>query len=286
MEKIKLGVGTWTASRYSYSVEFLDWAKRVGFSGVELGHDTFLDFLHLKDSELEEVKEEFAKRELEVCAVACITWEMTNEKTVAKAIKKIERAIDVAEFFDCKIVNFIAGGPVSQKAREQHYQICANAVETVSKKADKKDIMLSLELHLGSICDTAESTLRLLDMVNLSNLYINPDLGNHLTAYPESKEDWREALRQMAPRSIYWHVKNFQRVHFKIGEKAYANFIAVPLPYGVIDHRQALKIMKEAGFEGYIAIEHCAPSDHLASIERGKRYLADLLANPTHSIVR
>lgn len=108
--------------------------------------------------------------------------------------------------------------------------------------AARSGIELSLELHDDGLLDTAELCLEMLRRVRLTNVGVNPDLGN-LVRSSEAPANWRLALEALAPHANNWHVKNYRG-----GKPA-------PLWDGDIDYARAVKIMRAAGYNRWVSIE-------------------------------
>jgi sugar phosphate isomerase/epimerase len=110
----------------------------------------------------------------------------------------------------------------------------------------------------------------------LPNVGANPDLGNIYWQYEYPEETPEAAIVALAPRALYWHCKNLQRLH--IPELKRSFFQRVPLPDGDIDYRFAISAMREAGYSGYLAVEGAQLGDQLSQDRRGLEYVRRILA--------
>jgi sugar phosphate isomerase/epimerase len=131
-------------------------------------------------------------------------------------------------------------------------------------------------VHQGSIADNSWATLHLLDLVGLDSVGANPDLGNVYWQYEEPEETSESAIMALAPRAVYWHCKNLQRLH--VPELHRSFFHRVPLPDGEIDYRFAISAMLSAGYDGYLAVEGAQKGDQLTQDRRSLEYVRTLLA--------
>jgi sugar phosphate isomerase/epimerase len=136
-------------------------------------------------------------------------------------------------------------------------------------------VALSIETHHASLADTGAATLRLWRLTGDAAVGINPDLVNAYWAYATPEEDWRETLALLAPHANVWHVKNVQRVETDPGRRAV--YLGTSLQAGDIDHRAAVRAMRDAGFDGWVSIERGGPGDALGQALGGLRYFRGLM---------
>ena len=95
---------------------------------------------------------------------------------------------------------------------DEAFEGAADALRRLADAAVDVGVDLTIELHQGSIVDTSERLLRLLDLVDYANVGANPDIANNLQTTPPPGETWRDAIERLAPRANYWHVKNLRRI--------------------------------------------------------------------------
>ena len=119
-------------------------------------------------------------------------------------------------------------------------------------------------------------------MINEPNVGANPDLGNLMWGYAEPEEPWYEAIKNLAGRVDFWHVKNVQLVQIPETQRSY--WIHAGLGEGDIDYRWALGTLMAKGFDGWISIESAGPGDLLAFVGRGCDYLRELLEEQKQGI--
>jgi sugar phosphate isomerase/epimerase len=172
------------------------------------------------------------------------------------------------------------GEPVSQGASRTasaaDFELTAERLCSAGRLAAEVGVKISIEVHQGSIADNSWATLHVLDLVGLDNVGANPDLGNIYWQYEEPEETSEAAIVALAPRAVYWHCKNLQRLH--VPELHRSFFHRVPLPDGEIDYRFALSAMLDAGYDGYLAVEGAQQGDQLAQDRRSVEYVRALLA--------
>jgi sugar phosphate isomerase/epimerase len=279
---IKYGIGTWGVRNYPYqqSTFVLDWAQQQGLDGVEI-IDAWIDFYDMDQAQLRKMKEEFARRDLEIAAL-CPTHVTLSEPELARQnIARVERAIEVAEFLECPIINVSPVQTVdprtSLEAEEYHYERISEALAQLADRAAESGLELSVELHEHTLVDISDALVKVLEMVDRPNVGANPDLGNWLAAFSVPQEEWETVITNLKPYTNYWHVKNFSRVYFR--DLKAGRTIEVPLLWGDIDHRRVMAMMfAEPAYEGYIAIEVERSGDPFALMEPSLSYLRQIVA--------
>ncbi len=143
----------------------------------------------------------------------------------------------------------------------------------VGQLAADLGVEVSLEMYEDTFLGTSDGCLRMVDAIDLSNVGLNPDIGNIVRLH-RPVEAWEDMLRRTLPRSNYWHVKNYYRDH----DPATGAYFSVPAPLesGFINYRRAIEMALAAGFSGPICTEHYG-GDGLGVSATNHRYLRDLL---------
>lgn len=279
---IKFGIGTWAVRNYPYpqSAFVLDWAQANGLDGIEI-IDAWVDYYSMDAAQLHKMRDDFARRNLEIPALCptCVT--LSEPDMVSKNAPRVEKAIEAAKLLGAPIINVSLSQTVapysSLPAEERHYECIVEALGRLADRAADEGVSFSLELHEGTLVDTSTALLKVLKMLDRRNVGANPDLGNLIAAFDVPQEEWTEAIDNLKPYTNYWHVKNFCRVYFeKLGA---ARTIEVPLLWGDIDHRLVMrKMLAEPAFDGYIALEVERSGDPFALMEVSIPYLREIVA--------
>jgi sugar phosphate isomerase/epimerase len=278
---IKYGIGTWGVRNYPYpqSTFVLDWAQQQGLDGVEI-IDSWIDFYEMDQPQLLKMREDFGRRNLEVAAICPTRVTLSEPELARENIGRVERAIEVAEFMDCRIINVSPVQTVpprtSLDAEDHHYERIAEALAQLADRAADSGQELSIELHEHTLVDISDALVKVLKMVDRPNVGANPDLGNLLAAFDVPQESWETAITNLKPYTNYWHVKNFSRVYFR--DLKVGRTIEVPLLWGDIDHRRVMAMMlAEPAYSGYIAIEVERSGDPFALMEPSIPYLRQIV---------
>jgi sugar phosphate isomerase/epimerase len=268
---------------------YLPLVKAMGFSAVEVGVDEAADEHAARDLALE--LHDFG------LDIGCVRGggALGHALIGARSRKRLDAAITYAGWTGASIVNTALVSPAthpdgpgsgrqgeqvsqgaSRTASEQDFLATAEQLKQAGRQAADLGVNIAIEVHQGSIADYSASTLHLLDLVGLSNVGANPDLGNIYWHYEYPEESSEEAILALAPRSVYWHCKNLRRLHIPEHKRAY--FQRVPLPEGDIDYRFAIAAMQDAGYDGYLAIEGAQKGDQLSQDRRGLDYVRQLVS--------
>ncbi len=267
--------------------QFLAKVKEIGFDGIEL------PAMNLADAAVDTLR-----AELEDAGVPCVAIRggggAAHPRVAAANKKRMEEAVRFAAKIGASVVNSTVTTPPrdpggkgtyrgesvsqgsSRYAITTDYEHTANAVTDVAKIAADLGVEISIEVHQNSIADNSWSALHLLELIDASNVGINPDLGNIYWTYDIPEESCEEAIVALAPHVNYWHCKSLCRVHIPDLEKAI--YVQVPLPDGEIDYRFAIAALLDAGYEGYLAIEGVRDGDAFHQDGRSVAYVKSLLA--------
>jgi len=271
----------------------LDWTAAEGFMGIDVS-DSW-NFENLEREYARRVRAQAKERGLEVATVSCMGKSLCHPEFGNSHHRALLHALDVAGWLESGVVNISLAFPRepgvpptigaahspggSTGSSEADFAITAERLRLVAREAKSRGLSLSIELHDRGLADTSATLLRLLDEVGEPNVGSNPDLTNGYRAYDVPPEAWQQALLALAPRANLWHVNNMQRVHFP--EIHRSAFLERPLGFGDIDYRWAMRLMRSAGFDGWVVIEHKGTGDPFECIAAGKRYLDTLAAIPT-----
>jgi sugar phosphate isomerase/epimerase len=273
---------------------YLPLVKAMGFDAVEVGVDESAD-----QSDARELADELSAHGLAIGAVRG-GGSLCHPLAAAAANERLQRAVRYAGWTGASVVNTalvypatFPGGPgsgrqgelvsqgASRVASAYDFELTAERLRNAGRMAADLNVNISIEVHQGSLADNSEATLHLLDLVGLENVGANPDLGNIYWQYEHPEETPEAAIVALAPRSLYWHCKNLQRVHVPDLHRSFFN--RVPLPDGEIDYRFAISAMVEAGYQGYLAVEGAQKGDQLSQDRRGLEYVRQLLDEVTGS---
>ena len=196
--------------------------------------------------------------------------------------ERLERGVDAAAEMGAGILGLSLSMPdpptperplvTGDAFSDDEFEQAAVFVARLAERARAGGVALSVEMHDDGLLDTPERCLRFWERVTAAgggettgSVGLNPDLGN-LCRGPGAMPKWESALRRLAPRTNFWHVKNYREE------------IAVPLWEGVIDYCRAVPILRAAGYEGWVGIESYFGdrADNLDLQKRSLSYLKEI----------
>jgi sugar phosphate isomerase/epimerase len=160
--------------------------------------------------------------------------------------------IDYSAILGAPAIRIFAGTKPAGDTEEVARDRCVSAINEALKYAATKGVVLALENH-GGITATPEQLLKIIEGVDPSPWFgVNFDGGNFQTDDPYA------SLAMIAP-----YAKNAQ-----IKVEMHASGKKVPA-----DLARVVKILQDAGYRGYLALEYEASDDPFTTIPR---YLAEL----------
>lgn len=267
-------VDPWDLSPDDYTDNFLKKVKDMGFDALEIGSDT-LDKTGGSETSVKEFTKKINDHGLDIGSIRS-GGTLTEAKNGPENIKKMKKSIQYGKFTGAEVVNGAISAPArypgspegslpasgsgwtksqdsSKEASMLLYEHLSKIYQDTCDQASDNNINVSVEIHQNSPVDNSWSAKYLHSLVDRSNFGINPDLGNVLWNYDQPEEKFENCIDNVAAISNYWHCKNLQTVYHPENQRSV--FIRVPLQDGEIDYRYAITSMKNAGYQGYMAIE-------------------------------
>ena len=259
----------YSVSSYSYSqltssgeyteMQLIRLAKEMGFDGIEFAG---LNVPEGKDKAeyAAELKKEADKNEIEIVAY-CIGADLLNEPE--KEIERLKGEVDIAEILGVKVMRHDASWGYRSETRSQRgfnnaLPVLVNGYKAVTEYAKTKGIRTCIENH-GFFCQDSCRVEAIINGVADDNFGALVDIGNFMCA----DEDPAKAVGNIAPYAFHVHAKDF---HFKKGTDFIpssgffmtrgGNYLrGAVIGHGDVPVVQCLKILKNAGYDGYITVE-------------------------------
>ena len=233
--------------------DFIDIAGTLPVDAVEL---TSYFWAETTDAYLQKLQAACAAKKLVVSGVPvgnnfCIR----DEKKRAGEIQKVKDWTERAAKIGAKTVRIFAGNLEKGDTLERCQKQVTDAMAECCDVAAKHGVLLALENH-GGITDTAEHLLELVKPVKSPALGVNIDTGNFKTADPYAD------IAKIAPYGVVSQVKTEV---YPGGKKEEADLARV------------VKILKDANFHGYVALEYEAAEDPKTAVPKYVRELRKLI---------
>lgn len=174
-----------------------------------------------------------------------------------KQIADTKEWIDYAAILGAPAIRIFAGNVPKDDKLEAALERCIEGINVSLEYAAKKGVILALENH-GGITETAESMLKIIAGVKPSPWFgVNFDGGNFRTADPYAD------LAKIAPYAVNAQLK----------VDIYPNGQHEPADMG-----RMIKILKDAGYRGYIVLEYEAKPDPFEAIPPILKKMRELIA--------
>jgi sugar phosphate isomerase/epimerase len=234
--------------------EFIDFAADLPLDAVEL---TSYYWAETTDEYLDKLAAHAAKKKLAVSGVPvgnnfCIKDDARRNKQIQDVKDWTARAAKLG----AKTVRIFAGNLEKGDTLEEAQKRVVAAMNECCEVAEKLGVMLALENH-GGITDTPEHMLDLVKPVKSKALGVNIDTGNFHTADPYAD------IAKIAPYGVVAQVKTEVAPNDKKEEA---------------DLARVVKILKDANFHGYVALEYEAKDDPKVAVPKYVKELRKLIS--------
>ncbi len=219
---------------------FIDYCAEQGCDGAEL-----TSYYFPKQGFTDEWRANY-KRYMHTHGIAASGASVANDFTVPEdkipeEISKVKSWTDRAAFLGAPYLRVFAGMSKNNNP-EAATKSCIAALKECCAYAGKKGVMLGLENHHGIVA-TSDQIINIVQSVDSPWLGINCDTANFQT------EDPYADLTKIAPYAINVHFKG--EIHPKGHEK---EKVPADLP-------RLVKILREANYHGYLALEYESAED-------------------------
>jgi sugar phosphate isomerase/epimerase len=233
---------------------FLDKAAELDFEGVELTSYYFRD---TSPPFLRRLRARAFALGLDVAGAAvgnnfCLPLGPERDKQIAL----VKKWVDFSEALGAPVIRIFGGSKPRGQSDEETHKLLVDTIEESCAYAGEHGIFLALENHGGPTA-TAEGTLKVLRDVKSPWFGANLDTGNYHSADPYAE------VAATAPYAITTHVKVEMSA---AGQK--------PQP---ADYPRIVRILREAGYRGYLSIEYEAKEDPLTALPRHARALREAM---------
>lgn len=224
--------------------DFLDRAKKLGVDGVSLESCFFPSF---EKSWLTELKAKLDEYKFD----RVYAWGHPDGLERGKnqdAYKEMLEHIPRAKIIGAEVMRVVGS---SLMFRHEPHGPQIDALTKMFKEAVKvaKDngVKLAVENHIDF---TADEILRLLENVGSEYLGLNFDTGNFLRLL----DDPVKGMEKLAKHVYATHVKDLFPDK-KVSPTDWFFFAGVPVGNGLIDNEALARLLKKAGYKGFLAVE-------------------------------
>jgi sugar phosphate isomerase/epimerase len=233
--------------------DFIDLAAELPLDGVEL---TSYYWAETTDAYAEKLKAHAARKKLAISGVPVgNNFCRRDPAEYRKQVQLVKDWTERAAKAGAKTVRIFAGNLEKGDTLEEAQKRVVAAIEECCAVAEKHGVMLAMENH-GGITATPEQLLALVKPVKSKALGVNIDTGNFRTADPYAD------IAKIAPYGVVAQVKTEVSPGGKTQEA---------------DLARVIKILKDANFHGFVALEYEAKEDPKAAVPKYVRELRKLI---------
>lgn len=199
------------------------------------------------------VRREANDRGLEISAVSAHTTWVGMGNTADEALDFTNRSAEVAASLGAPCLNTNTGPYPPQCDRFEAWDAMRNAMLAATEHAEGLGVVLCIEPHVGHMCMTWESTLKLLREVGSPNLRVNFDASHYFVL----GLDYRVALEQLRDYVVHVHLKDHVLRRPPLGDlrNPRGNARAVALGDGDFPLENHLRHLKSLGYDGVVSAE-------------------------------
>ncbi len=260
-------------------------AKELGFDGIEFA-DIRPDNGLSREEYAKLLKQEAEKNELPIISLVfgADLINGTAGRTPEQEVEYVKTMVDIGALLGVKIIRhdvLYSFGPF--KSFDALLPTLAKRVSEISEYAKTKGIKTSVENH-GFICQDPDRCERLFNAVESDNFGLLCDMGNFLCV----DADPAKAVSTVAPYAVFAHAKDF---YVKAGNtdnpgSGYmttrgGNYIkGTIIGHGDVPVKQCLKILKRAGYDGFVSLEFEGMEENIEALTIGlanlRRFISEI----------
>ncbi len=281
---MKIGVSSYSFSQYMNTtgaslIDVCDKAKELGFDGIE-----FTDLPG--DAPLELAKT--IRAHCDKIGLPIISYTVGANllcDDLAAEIKNVKRKVDIAAVLGVKVMRHDAAFALKNipgYTWEDGVRDMAPAIREITEYAAAKGIKTCSENH-GFFYQASERVERLIQAVNHPNYGWLVDMGNFLCV----DENSANAVRRAAKYAFHVHAKDFL---YKMQDdvtiapegfwkNANGNYLrGTVVGHGVVPIPTCVRLLKEAGYDGWLSLEFEGHEQNIGALEQGLAYLRRVIA--------
>lgn len=257
-------------------------AKEMGFDAIE--------FTDLIGETLEEQKAyaDVIRKEAEQCGIkinaytigACLFQE--SEEKMAAEVERLKGQLDIAKILDAEVMRHDVCYKLGKTGKARSFDLMlpdiSNNARLVTEYGQSLGIRTCTENH-GYIAQDSDRVERLFNAVNHDNYGLLVDIGNFICV----DENPITAVSRVAPYAVHVHAKDMYVRNSVSGACNHPTrggnyFVGAVVGEGDIPVKQCIRILKRAGYDGYVSIEYEGVEDCISGIERGLKNLKQIIS--------
>lgn len=260
-------------------------AKELGFDAMEFSNITPHDGSSIEDY-AKMLRREADKMDFPIVSLV-IGADLINGRegrTPEEEVAHVKRMVDVGAILGVKTMRhdvlYSLGG---YKSFDALLPTLAKRVSEIAEYAKTKGIKTCVENH-GYICQDPDRVERLFNAVESDNFGLLCDMGNFLCA----DADPVRSVSTVAPYAVFVHAKDFYVKSGNTDNPGGGYFLSrggnylkgTIVGHGNVPVKQCLKILKKAGYDGYVSLEFEGMEDNYEALTIGlanlRRFIGEI----------
>ncbi len=238
--------------------EALDVAVEAGFDGVEIwGQQGHLP-PSVSPASATQIRQFVDDRGLKVFAYGSYLRVLSEDYGM-----QLRPVLNTTAALGAPIVRIWAGATPSAEAGHAQVDEAVGQLRELCHMAAEVGVTVAFENHDGSLADSAEMILHLIERTGADNLktYYQP-------SWRSGAGDFYESLERLLPHVVNIHAQNFRGHHKQ----------RTPLADGDADYERIFRILREGQYDGPIEVEFVEGPDPEGWARRDQEYLRSLIA--------
>ncbi len=281
---MKLSVSTYSLARWRKEnnrtlEDSLRWIAGAGVAGVEFS-GSFSDDPKQSRKRAAAMRKRCETLGLKIPSFCVGAELLVSPSEQRKVVERLKQEVDVAEELGVASMRHDVTRGNGASSFAAVLKIVVPPIREIADYAQAKGIKTSLENH-GFYMQASERVKKLIDAVAHENYGLTIDLGNFLCV----NENCTDATRRLAKYVVMAHAKDFH-VKPKKGMPP-TGWFATPTNialrgaiagHGVLDLPAQLRLLKRAGYDGFLSLEFEGMEEPTQAITLGLDYLGSVLA--------
>lgn len=284
---MKISVSSYSFSQYicrgkMKQIDCVAKAKELGFDAVE-----FTDIEGAPDLELQKENAKLIRQEADRVGIEINAYTIgarlynDSKEEMDKEVERLKGQLEVAKILGAKVMRHDVCYSLSKSGNGRSFDLMlpfiAENARKVTEYAETLGIKTCTENH-GYIAQDSDRVERLFNKVNHDNYGLLVDIGNFICV----DEDPALAVSRVAPYAIHAHAKDMNVRPEAVGDcvnmtRGGNYFGGAVIGEGDIPVKRCLKILKAAGYDGFLSVEYEGVEDCISGISRGLANLRKII---------
>lgn len=221
----------------------LDVARKVGFDGVEIwGREP-----HVAEK-FDENRMRATRKLLDSRGV--IPYVLGSYLRFGRTRNELDvqlgDTLHVARWLKTPLIRVWASDVGSAQASAQTWKQTVAEAQDACDRAAKLNMTLAVEMHVGTLADTADASVRLVEAVDRPNFGLNFQIAS-----VRDGDSAERRLSKVLPYVVHVHAQNYAEIPAHPADP----LRRVPLSSGVASYPTLIRTLREAGYSGHVAVE-------------------------------